>query len=45
MSENGAILEYTDRGKLKYWEENLSNCNFFYRRSPMLWPGIEPRLL
>ena len=29
-----------DRGKPKYSEKNLSQCNFVYHKSHMGWPGI-----
>ena len=32
----------TDRGKLKYWERNLSQCHFVQHKSHMDWLGIEP---
>jgi len=37
----------TDRGKLKYWERNLSLCHFVHRKSHIDLPGFEfepPRL-
>jgi hypothetical protein len=32
----------TDRGKLKYWEKNLSKWRFTQHKSHTGWPGIEP---
>jgi hypothetical protein len=32
----------TDRGKLKYWEKNLSNCKLFYCRSHVVWLEWNP---
>jgi hypothetical protein len=34
----------TDRGKPKYSEKNLSQCQFFHQKSHMDWSGIEPGL-
>ena len=31
----------TDRGKLKYWEKNLSHCHFYHLKSPSNLPGFE----
>jgi len=31
-------------GKQEYWEENLSQCHFVYRKSQLDRPGIEPDL-
>jgi hypothetical protein len=31
----------TDRAKLKYWEENQSQCHFVHHESYMDWPGIK----
>jgi len=32
------------KGKLKYLEENVSQCDFVQHKSHMDWPGIKPRL-
>ena len=35
----------TDRGKLKYWERNLTQCHFVRYKSHIFymdWCGIEP---
>jgi hypothetical protein len=32
----------TDRGKLKYWEKNLSQRHSVHHKSHMDWPRIEP---
>jgi hypothetical protein len=34
----------TDRGKLKYWEKNLSQYHFVHHKTHMDRPGIEPGL-
>jgi hypothetical protein len=34
----------TDRGKLKYWEKNLSYCHFVHHKPHMDWPEIESGL-
>jgi hypothetical protein len=34
--------KYIDLGDSKYFEGNLSKCQFLYLRSHMGWPGIEP---
>ena len=30
----------TERGKLKYWENRLSICHFFYHKPQLNWSGI-----
>jgi len=32
----------SDRGKLKYWERNLSQWHFVQHKSHIDWLGIEP---
>jgi hypothetical protein len=32
----------TDRGKLKYWERDFSQCHFVRFKFHMDWLGIEP---
>jgi len=34
----------TDRGKLKYWDINLSQCHCVHHKRHTDWPGIEPGL-
>jgi hypothetical protein len=31
----------TDRGKLKYWEKNLSQCYFVHHKSQVKGPGVD----
>jgi hypothetical protein len=33
----------SDRGKLRYWERNMSQCHFFHHKCHMDLPGIEAR--
>jgi len=35
------MLNDPDRGKPKYWEENLSHCHFVRPKTHMDWPWIE----
>ena len=32
-----------DRGKPKYWDKSLSQCNFVHHKSHTDWSGIELR--
>jgi len=34
----------TDRGKLKNWVKNPTDCYFVHHKSKMEWPGIETRI-
>jgi hypothetical protein len=35
--ENGTMLEYSDRGKLKHWNKDLSQCYFV---TNVTWTGL-----
>jgi len=35
----------TDRGKMKYFGRNLSQCYYAHHKSHIYWPGIEPKHL
>jgi hypothetical protein len=30
------------QGKLKYWEETLTQCRFVHHKYYLIWPGLEP---
>jgi hypothetical protein len=32
----------TDRGKLKYWRENMSHSHYVHHKHHGEWPGIAP---
>jgi len=34
-----------DRGKMKYYGRNLSQCYYAHHKSHIYWPGIEPKHL
>ena len=43
ISEYGALVEYSDRGKPKSLERNLSQCHSVHHISYLEWSGIENR--
>jgi len=43
MNKDGALVEYSDRGKPKYSERNPSQCHSVHHMSHLDWSGIEHR--
>jgi hypothetical protein len=35
------LWNYSDRGKPKHSEKNLSHCHFFHHKFRLDWPGID----
>jgi hypothetical protein len=43
MNEYGALVEWYWQGKLKYWEEHLSQCHSVHHKSHKEWPAPDVR--